>query len=1045
MKKRSTFLTQVILLCGICMLSAFAAFAQGKVIKGRVTDAKDNTPLPGVTVQVKNTSTGTQTTADGTYSITIPEGNNGILVFTFVGYDPQEIAPGNLNTLNVQLKVAVKALQDVVVIGYGTVKKSDLTGSVGNIKGDVLNQRPAASVNQELSGRVTGVNVSTNSGRPGGRTNLRIRGYTSINTTLNPLYVVDGVILPAGNFDQGTTAIDYINPNDIASIEVLKDASATAIYGVRGANGVVLITTKRGSSAGGRVTYDADFGLSQMARKLKVLNAKEFLAVEDQAYLNAQKYDPTGWAAGKYTDPKLKRNNPLLFDASGNPLYDTDWQKEATQTAFAQNHQVSFTGGNAQDNYGVFLGYRNEDGILRNSYMERYSGRFVFDSQIKDWLKVGGSMSFNWQDENLVDIGTGGLNVTRMMVESLPIIPVKYPSGKWGSNADYPGMEGGENPVNIEQNRIYQLKTQTLLSNVYSNITLAKGLELRSVIGVNIFNQRNDQYASRDLRQISADQKGTSSVVNRRDNFWQFENYLTYNTTFNKDHKLTAMGGVAWQHTDSYSNTASSWNFSDDYFKFNNLGAGSNPQAPASGLSKFAFTSFFGRINYTYKNRYLVTLTGREDGTSKMGNNNKFAFFPSAALGWRVNQENFLKDVSWLSNLKLRTSLGQIGNSEINPYSSLARLGNYTSIFGGIRETGIGNSQLANPALSWERTTQYDAGFELGLFKDRVMIEVDYYNKKTTDMLLNAPVPGSSGYTTIVRNIGAVRNRGFEFALNTVNIQKENFTWSTTFNLSINKNKILALGAAGDDVFPGPGFLTQTNVLRVGESVGSFYGLVRLGTWSEAERDEAAKYPTIGSSAGHALPGDVKYLDVNGDHAYTDADRKIIGKGIPDGYGSFTNTIKFKNFDFLIELQYMYGNDVLNMTRHSAEDRTGQANSYATVLNAWTPTNQNTNIAQLRPIPAGYSTNIDTRWVEDGSFIRGKNIVLGYSFSPETLNKIKLSRLRVYFAAQNVFLITKYTGYDPEVSTYTENFAQGIQFFDYPKPRTFMLGVNVGF
>jgi TonB-linked SusC/RagA family outer membrane protein len=1008
-------------------LLSLNVLAQTGEVKGKVTDSQG--PLSGVSVQVQGKNIGVATDAEGNYSI--QSSGNEVLVFTSVGYVQQVVQVNNRKTLNITLTSATNALDAVIVVGYGSQRKSDLTGAVGSVKADALQERPAASLNQALAGRITGANVSVNSGRPGGRANIRIRGNTSVSVSNNPLYVIDGVILNAAGLQNGSTPIDFINPNDIASVEVLKDASATAIYGARGANGVILITTKRGSQSGGKVSYDVDFSQGTLPRKIPLLNSKEFLMVEDIAYQNAKKYDPVGFAGGKYTDPKTKRTNPLLFDAQGNPLYDTDWQDEAFQKAYTQNHQLAFTGGNAKDNYGVYLGYRNENGLVKNSWLKRYSARFVFDSQIKNWLKVGGTLGYNDQNESQIDpLGAGGIIAMRQVLEELPIIPVKYPDGRWGGNEDYPGMEGGGNPVNIVTDRLYYLKTQTSLGNVYTNITFAPGLELRTTLGTNIINQRNDYYGSRTLNYISRNQGGDASVRNDRYNSWQFENYLTYNKKFNKIHSVNTLLGLSWQHVDQFSATAQSQNFQDDYYTFNNLGAGANPIAPSSSTSAYGLNSYFGRINYNLKDKYLVTFTGRADGSSKFGAANSYAFFPSAAVAWKLSEEEFIKSIPSISNLKIRTSYGVTGNSEITPYQSLAGLGNYSLIFNNARAIGIGVNRLANPDLQWEKTVQVDAGLELGLFQNRVSLELDIYRKLSTDMLLSAPVPSSSGFSTVTTNIGSMENRGFELGLNTVNINTKDFSWNTTFNISINKNKVIAL-TGGADIFSG------RTIIREGEAVGSFFGFRHLGTWGTKDADLATKYLK--------KPGDIRYEDVNNDGVINDRDRVIIGRGIPRGFGTFLNSFHYKNFDLIVDIQYMYGNDVVFGSQHSAEDRQGIANSFKTVLKAWTPENQNTPIAEFRPVSAGYNTNDDSHRVQDGSFIRGRNLLLAYKFPSDLTERLHLSRLRIFASVQNFFLKTKYEGYDPEVSTTGNTFEQGVALYDYPKPRVFMVGLNVGF
>ncbi|ACT95918.1 SusC/RagA family TonB-linked outer membrane protein [Dyadobacter fermentans] len=1002
--------------------------AVDRTIKGNVTD-EGGAGLPGVSVVLKGTQRGTSTGASGEFSLEIPDGGQPVLVFSFVGYKSQEVTVGNQSAVNVTMAPDENALEEVVVVGYGTVKKSDLTGAVGTLKAEVLQERPASSLNQGLSGRITGVNVSSNSGRPGGRANIRIRGASSISVSNNPLYVIDGVILNAVDLQNGSTPIDYLNPNDIASIEVLKDASSTAIYGARGANGVILVTTKRGTSGGGKVTYDTDFSIGVAPRKLPVLNSREFLQVEETLYANAAKYDPVGWATGtKYTDPKLKRTNPLLFDSNGNPLYDTDWQKEAFQKAFTQNHQLGFTGGNEKGSFGAFLNYRNEDGIIKESWQKRFSGRLVFDSQIKSWLKVGGTLGYTDQNEKQIDqLGGGGITAMRQVLEALPIIPVKYPDGRWASNRDYPGMEGGDSPLRVVNERLFYLKTQTMLGNMYANIRLADGLELRSTVGANVINQRNDYFAAAGLQYITSN--GEAWVINNRYNSWQFENYLTYYKDFGKIHSINAMVGLSWQHVDRFDNQARAQNFTDTYFQYNNLSAGAIAIAPTSRAEAYGLNSYFARINYSLMNKYLVTFTGRMDGSSKFGDANRYAFFPSAAVAWRVNEEEFLKNSNSISNLKIRASYGATGNSEIPAYRALAGMASSDVIFGGTRNIGIGVGRMSNANLQWEKTQQVDLGIELGLFQNRVSFELDLYRRKVNEMLLDAPLPSSSGYTSIFTNIGSMENKGVEFAVNSTNIKAGDFSWNTTFNISVNKNKVLAL-SGGSDIFSG------ATVIRVGEPVGSFFGRVHQGIWSTSEAEEAKKY--------NMLPGDVKYADLNKDGAINDNDRAIIGKGIPDGFGTFLNTFSYKQWSLTVDLQYMYGNDVLDRSIHSAEDRQGIANSYKTVLNAWTETNQNTPIAQVRPINAYYTTNNDSHKVTDASFIRGRNLLLAYVFPTNVVSKLKLDRLRAYASIQNFFVATKYKGYDPEVSNSSSPFDQGLGLYDYPKPRVFMLGLNIG-
>jgi len=1012
-------------------------------VEGTVTDEK-GAPLPGISVRVKNTTLGAITDANGKYALNSVDGE-ATLVFSFVGYNTQEISIRNRAQIDVKLTENPRALREVVVVGYGTTKRVDVTGAVGSVNDRQLQERPAINLEQELAGKIAGVNVSTNSGAPGGETKIRIRGYSSINSSTDPLYVVDGVVWTEGGAS--------INPNDVASIDVLKDASSTAIYGTRGANGVILVTTKRGTnSKRGTVNYDAFASLSVMAKELGVLNSKQYLAVEDLSYANIKKYDPAGWAAGKYAvdDPKVIRTALIgkLFDQNLNPLYDVNWQKATTRTAYSQNHNLSFTGGAENLNYGLFLNYADDEGILLNSYQKRYNTRLTFDNQVKPWLKVGATLNYQNRETRIANGNTGGNNIPRMLIEMVPFIPIKYPDGTYGKRTDYKNLEGGDNPV-AQANEIVSLTINRVFSgNGYAEIKLLPGLQFRSTLGVTTSGNTQPHSQSGLVGGPVASQTNSSAYINQSNNtFWQWENHLTYNKVFEKTQTLNIVAGIERQNFQQVRSGSSTQNLSDNFYGFYNLGSGSIPGIPSSSYDAWQLQSIFGRINYGYKDKYLLTVTSRADGSSRFGSNSKYGFFPSAALAWRVSQEDFLKDNKTLSDLKLRLSYGLTGNSEIGQYRSLANINTNNYVLGGQQAIGTSLTSIGNDNLQWEKTQEFDFGFSFGLFNNRINLEADAYLKKTQALLLNAPLPETSGFNSVYKNIGKIQNKGLELSLNSVNIKSQDFVWSTNFNISLLQNKILSLGASNDDIFLDPGFLSRFNLMRVGLPAGSFWGYKVLGTWSTSEAVEAAKFGL--------LPGDLKILDKNGDGKITAADKTVLGKSIPDGYGTFTNFFKYKDLDLAIELQFDYGNQIMNLTRHSGQDRTGQANSYSTVLNAWTPTNQNTSIAEDRPAYVRYQTEIYSTKVENGSFIRGRNITLGYTFRPATLSSINFTRLRVYAQVQNLFLITKYKGYDPETSTYNDtsnfthndssNFTQGIQFYDYPKPRTFLLGLNVSF
>jgi len=996
-------------------------------VRGKVSNEKDGAPLPGVSVTVKGTNNGTTTDSSGVFTIRVPN-ENSILVFSSTGFTGREVRAGSQGELNISLQEQAGALNEVVVIGYGTAKKSDLTGAVATIKSEKLMDRPAVSnLSQTLQGRVPGVDVSINTYAPGEPAVVRIRGISSINSSLDPLYVVDGVI----GVDANT-----LNPSDIASVEVLKDASSTAIYGARGANGVILITTKRGIRGKSRITYDGSVSRYSLQRHLKALNSQEFMDVYNLAFKNAQKYDSLGFSQGKYV-PNNPLDFPKLFDANGQPLYNTNWEKEVYKPAYSTNHYIVVQGGSDKSLYSLSFGYLNQDGLMIESWFKRFSTRFTMDHDVNDWLRIGGSVNLVKSTERLVSDANGGLNVSRMVIEELPIIPVKYPDGTWGGNSDFPGMEGGSNPVDIANNRYTLLNRLISVGDIYALFHITKGLDFKSDFGFNVNSQKNNFYSGRGLHSLSFDQKGVATINNWMNTYWQSENYLTYNKNIGDHQKLTALLGLSWQKSYTETSYAESENFIDDYWGWHNLGVGTIHNPPASSDEQWTMNSYFARLTYNINDKYLFTATGRYDGSSKFGENNKFAFFPSAGAAWRISQEDFMKDVNAISELKLRASIGSTGNQEIGTYRSIQLLGSGTTILDGDRQPTIFRQSFGNPNLKWEKVNQWDIGLELGLFKNRVNIVADYYHRTTKDLLLDAPIPWTSGLETVTQNIGSLQNVGFELAIGSTNIRTRNFTWTTDLNFATNKNKILHLGAENDDIYPGPWFLGETNILRVGWPVGTFWGYVRDGVWGEKDAAQAATY--------NLKPGDLKWKDLNNDGQINDDDNTRLGQAYPKWTANITNTFTFKNFDFSFEIRFVEGVNTAANFHHSTEDRQGIANSLATVLNAWTPQNQNSKIAEVRYYGAFYQTHIDSWWVEDGSFIRGQNIILGYTFPNSLTERWKIEKLRLYLSAQNFFLITHYTGYDPEVLTFGGQLTQNQDFFPYPHPLVLNFGVNLSF
>ncbi len=1015
----------------LLMLLSLQVMAQSKV-SGTVTDAKDGSPLPGVTVLVKGVQGGTQTDVNGSYSIQVAN-PNVTLVFSYTGYASQEVSAAGKTTIDVKLTAEIRNLNEVVVIGYGTAKKSDLTGAVATVKAEQLLDKPVPNLTQALQGKVAGVEVSVNANAPGAPAKVRIRGLGSINSNLDPTYVVDGVVGVDPN---------SINPNDIASVEILKDASSTAIYGVRGANGVVMVTTKRGRAGTATISYEANGNVSELSRHVPTLNSAQFVQIYNQSFANGQKFATDG---SVQTPAKALNhtNFPLLFDVNNNPIYDTNWEKETYKPAFSQSHQLNIQGGSDKSLYSLSLGYLNQKGLAPTAAFKRYSIKATMDNDIKSWLKVGGSVNVLSSRQRMVSDGNGGLNVPRDVTEEVPILPIRYPNGTYAGNFNIDGLEGAPNPIQTANERYTLNNTIQMLGNVYATFKIAKDLEFKTDFGYNLNTQKNNGYSSLALQHLSADQGGVANINEYSNYYWQSENYLTWNKQINARQRFTALAGFSISRNGFERVRAETQNFIDDFFQFNNLGAGSVKSASESDAQSNQLNSIYGRISYNIDEKYLFTATGRYDGSSRFSDKNKFSFFPSFGAAWRVSQEDFLKNSQTISNLKIRASIGVTGNQEIGNFRSLPQYATGQTVLGGAAAITLRPSYLGNPDLKWERTTQVDGGVELGLFADRIILDADYYNRTTNDLLLQTPIPWSAGFTTanVYKNIGSVRNSGVELSLTTVNVKGSDFQWNTTFLFAANKNKVLKLNDGNADIFPGPNFLGQNYVIRVGQPLGSFYGMTRVGTYSDSPAD-------VAEAAKHGLKsGDRKYIyNADGSNYYS-----IIGQAYPKWTGTFSSSMKYKNWDFTFDIRFVQGVNTAANFKHSSEDRQTISNSLSTVLNGWTPTNQNTMISQVRNYKYAQDSHFDTWWVEDGSFIRGQNFVLGYSIPANTLKKANINRLRIYASVQNLFIITKYTGYDPEVDTFNSGygsnaaFSQNLDFFAPPRPRVWNLGVQVGF
>lgn len=1005
---------------------------QGLTVQGQIVDSTGE-PITGASVLVEGTTNGTISDLLGNFSLSnVPA--NGTVVVSFVGYKTQNVHVSGKTFLKIVLIEDTELLEEVVVVGYGVQRKSDVTGAISVASEKDLLARPQFNAMDGLRGKAAGVTILSSTGNPlgldEGAPRVIIRGMNSVNSSNDPLFVVDGVQM---------SDFQFVNPNDIERMEVLKDASATAIYGARGANGVILVTTKRGNTGKDKtvVTYNGYVSLSTIAKKVDLMNAQEFLEMEDIAFANLSKYP-----AGRKTlaDKGLsewipRRTDPLFFDENGNPLYDTDWQDAVTRKAISHSHQLNVQHQGNKTSFGAFVNYTDQQAILLNNYAKRMNAKMTIDSKPNKYLDISVNLLVNHVNGNTVD-GSGNGAAKRNMWEMPPIVPVKFPNGAWGTvngqtELDY-GLEAMANPVQVLEESKLKRKRTKIFGNMALVFHLADGLDLRTQYGLDYNITSNREYLPTTITNLSAP-RGRASISDRETYYWQEETYLSYNKVFKDIHRVNATLGMSWSQTRSFQvGTGTVYDFSTDLFGYNNLAAGTTPSSPTSYAWDWAMNSYFARLAYTLKDRYMFTGTIRADGSSRFGKNNKYGYFPSIGLGWNISNEPFLRDVKWLSNLKLHASYGQTGNTEINTYQSLALMSSSTILMDGNREATAQMSRMANPDLKWERTEQFDAGFNLSLFDHRVNIEFDYYHKMTKDLLLERPLPYETGFASVFQNMGRVDNSGIEFMLHTRNFETKNFSWETTFNFNYNKNEIKKLGENNEDIVSSAGIGGGYIIHRVGESLASFYAQKRLGTWSTAEAEEAAAH-------NQQSPGEAKKT----------TERYIVGNGIPQITGSFINKLNWKNFDFTLDIQYVTKVDTWEAYCGAILDRAGVANGLKLMsTDGWREDRQNTMVQQIRhTVYAGQSSTADSYWVSDGSYIRGNLIQLGYTFDNKVLQKLKLQNLRLNLSISNAFLITAkgFRGYDPESSANTGKFGQNIYFYQYPRERTYTFGVNFSF
>lgn len=1052
-------------------LSTPPAVQQAKKVSGVVQDAMG--PVIGASVKVKGTGTGVATDFDGKFTLSVNPG--ATLVVSYIGYVTKEVKVGNQTSLVINLQEDKQLLDEVVVVGYGTMKKSDISGSSVNLGEKAMKGSIISSLDQSLQGRAAGVTAVSTSGAPGTASSIRVRGTATINSNAEPLYVIDGVIVQSSNtsgsslgfgdaLDNGPTStvspLSTINPADIVSMEILKDASATAIYGAQGANGVVLITTKRGKAGEAKFSYDGMVAWSRQTKRLDMMNLREF-----GDYYND--FVASGFGGIK--------EDPYYSDVSllGK---GTNWQDAIFQTAFQQQHQVSAQGGTEKIQYYVSAGYMNQEGTIIGSEFNRLSVRANLDAQLKSWLKLGLSATFSDSNDNL-KLTDGAEGIVGFALSSLPEAPIYDIDGNYASFAreNY----SIHNPIAkaMEQNNM--LNRKKLNGNIYAEITPIKNLVWHAEIGYDIGYSKAEIYNNAiDLPNWK--ESNESSIQKNNNTYWQLKNYITYNNTFAEKHSLTAMvGQECWESKWDYTRVANT-NLPSDAVHNPQLGTGT--ATINSGFGSSSMASFFTRWTYSYDNRYNATYTYRYDGSSNFGPNNRWAGFHSAAASWRFTNEKFMKDIKWLSNGKLRIGWGQTGNSNINSYVWGVNMQQvYTSLGNGYRPQNIPNLDVR-----WEKQSQIDVGLDIGLFNDRINLTLDWYQKESKDMLMELQLPSYMGtqgndnskLKAPMGNYGHIRNTGFEITLNTHPLIGK-FQWDSEMQISFNKNKLIALNGTASSAIVGYAQWGQTQVTKtdIGESLYSFYGYVCDGIYQDLEDLETSPkpsaYPTNGvfNGANTTYVGDIKYKDLNGDGVIDENDRTNIGSPLPKFTYGWTNTFRYKNFDLSIFINGSYGNKVMNLTKRNL----------TTMSSAWS--NQHVDVinrARLEPIDASIvytdgskwynhvenvrvanpdaslpraiigdpndNDRISDRYVEDGSYLRLKNLALGYTFPKKIVKTLGVENLRVYCNIQNLFTITGYDGYDPEigVSTMSVN-VMGVDYGRYPSPTTYSFGLNMSF
>lgn len=1010
----------------------------------------EGTPMPGVNIIEKGTNNGTVTDLNGNYSISVAE--DAVLVFSFIGYLTEEIAVNGQTTIDITMVEDIQALDEVIVVGYGSQRKSDLTGSISSVKAEELKKTQMTSLDQGLQGRAAGVQVTQTTGEPGAAVSIRVRGGNSLMGGNEPLYVIDGFpvyndnsTFTPGNRDLQTNlnALASLNPGDIESIEILKDASATSVYGSRGANGVVLITTKRGMPGAVKVDYETYFGTQEVIKTIDLMNGPEFAALMTESQLMGDPPTP----------------DSLLYYPNPDQAPTTDWQNEIFRRAPMQNHQLSLSGGNEKTRFAITGNYFDQDGVILGSRFWRGSFRANLDQKVSDRVDIGTSLvgSRNFTNKSLTDGGAGGVVYGALHMN--PTIPVKDEDGNYNhSNALIPWQNRFGNPVASAAEILDEVIADRVMGNAFVNVNILSGLNLRISGGVDITNsERNTYYPKMSLQGMLSN--GSAMIDASTGYSWLNENILSYKKEFAGIHNLDVTAGFTQQAGEWKYHGIDNYDFIIDFFGTNNIGASQSQNIPQSGRGSYSMLSWLGRVNYVLMDKYLFTITSRADGSSRFGEGNKWGFFPSFALGYRLSQEDFIQQIGVFSNLKIRGSYGITGNSEIGSYRSLAALDNQDYIFGGPNDqlvSGFGPNRVANPNLRWETTTQYNVGIDMGFFNNRLTLTSDYYHKMTNDLLMNISLPHTTGFNSAVKNVGELENYGLELAIGGDPFVGA-FKWNINGNIAFNRNEIISLGDVekffandGENVFGHRKI--KGSMVKVGEPVGIFWGYVHEGVFRDEEDvqnyttdvyDEDGNFVETRVIQPDAEPGELKFKDVNQDGQITPDDRTRIGNPQPKFFWGLTNNFSYKNFDLNIFWNGVYGNNVFNVNLIENFAILNNTNQVKEAVNRWTPDNRDTDVPKVQ---SRYTDWQGSRHIEDGTFIRLRNISLGYKLPVAKMNLTWMRSLRVYISGQNLLTITDYSGYDPEVNVLgQDNLNLGVDYGTYPKMKSYTIGINVGF